>query len=64
MGFLPPKKHTYQKEEAILVVGIDRNGRVFSDITKNGQVVAKDLFIKFPMEAQLAKQGWKRISNE
>jgi hypothetical protein len=55
-----PKMYKYSKSGAILTVGIDRNGRIFSSIEKNGHVLASDLYVKFPTEAILAKQGWTR----
>jgi len=55
-----PKVYKYKQVEAILTVGIDINGRIFSLIEKNGQVVAKDIYIKFPSEVSLIERGWTR----
>jgi len=55
-----PRRYTYKQQEAILTVGIDENGRIYSSIEKNGKIYAKDLYIHIPSEPDLNKQGWIR----
>ena len=58
-----PKEYRYKQASAILVVGYDEGGRLFSYIKKNGEVVARNMYIKMPTTEALDKQGWK-ITNE
>ncbi len=55
-----PRQYKYEQKGAILTVGMDKNGRVFSSIEKYGKVVAKDIYIKIPSEPSLNKSGWTR----
>ena len=55
-----PRKFKYTHGEAVLIVGIDENGRFFSSIEKNGTVYARDLYERVPSEPELNKQGWTR----
>lgn len=60
MDIPTPKVFKYRNNDAILTVGYDISGRLFSSITKNGKTVAQDMYIKFPAEVQLQKYGWIR----
>jgi hypothetical protein len=51
----------YKRNEAFLYVGTDASGNIFSKITKHGETVAQDMFVRFPSEANLYKQGWIRV---
>ena len=53
--------YTYKQKDVVLTVGIDENGRIFSHMQKNGETVARDIYIKIPTETDLAKQGWTRF---
>jgi len=55
-----PRTLKYSKNGVILTIGVDENGRLFSNISKNGQVVVRDMYVKFPSEAKLASEGWTR----
>jgi len=55
-----PRMYKYKKENVILTVGIDKNGRLYSFYEKYGQTVAQDMFVRMPSEVTLIKQGWKR----
>ena len=60
----PPGRHfIYQKGKATLHVGTDVSGNIFSKIVKNGKTIAEDMYIRFPTEVQLYKQGWIRVDN-
>lgn len=62
MAIPTPRTFVYRQADAILTVGIDPSGRLFSHIEKNGEVKVRDIFVRLPSEAQLAKAGWKRES--
>lgn len=53
--------YQYKKKDVLLTVGLDENGRVFSRIEKNGETVARDMYVRIPSEVELAKQGWTRV---
>ena len=54
-----PKEYRYEQANAILVVGYDEGGRLFSYIKKNGKMMAQNMYIKMPTAEALEKQGWK-----
>ena len=55
-----PKEYMYKQNNAVLYVGYDETGRLFSRIEKNGIVIAKGMYIRMPSAQTLEKQGWER----
>ncbi len=61
MKIQPPREEKYEQSGAILTVGIDNAGRVYSSIERDGQTLSQDMYIRMPTEVRLYKEGWKRI---
>jgi len=60
MRHYTPREDHYVQYGAILIIGIDKAGRIFSRIEKNGATIATDIFVRLPSEATLIAQGWTR----
>lgn len=61
MKIQPPREEKYEQNGAVLTVGIDRAGRIYSSIEKNGKALQQDVYIRMPTEVRLAHEGWTRI---
>ena len=55
-----PRMFKYTQGNAVLTVGIDSNGRMFSSLEKDGVLYAKDLYERIPTEPDMIKRGWTR----
>jgi len=61
MSHTSPRQYKYRNHDSILTVGIDINGRVFSYITRNNEIIVQDIYIKIPLQQDLESKGWERI---